>query len=94
MKEKLFTVLQIGDRSNHISRLFDIFITITIFANIIVTFMETFEELSGFSSVFRIVEIVISSFSVWNISCASLFAAHRRIERYHNHENIPETGAI
>lgn len=58
MKEKLFTVLQIGDRSNHISRLFDIFITITIFANIIVTFMETFEELSGFSSVFRIVEIV------------------------------------
>ena len=28
MKEKLFTVLQIGDRSNHISRLFDIFITI------------------------------------------------------------------
>lgn len=46
MKEKLFTVLQIGDRSNHISRLFDIFITITIFANIIVTFMETFEELS------------------------------------------------
>lgn len=58
MKEKLFTVLQIGDRSNHISRLFDIFITITIFANIIVTFMETFEELSGFSSGFRIVEIV------------------------------------
>ena len=65
MKEKLFNIIQIGDRSNHISRFFDIFITLTIFANIIVTFMETFEELAFLSTWFRVVEVItISIFCV------------------------------
>lgn len=39
MKEKIFNIIQIGDKSNTISRFFDIFITITIVSNILVTFL-------------------------------------------------------
>ena len=56
MKEKIFNIIQIGDKSNQISRLFDIFITITIFANISVTFMETFVELSFLTPVIKTIE--------------------------------------
>ena len=58
MKEKIFNIIQIGDKSNKISRAFDIFITIIIVGNIIVTFLETFDQLSSFSGLFKIVEIV------------------------------------
>ena len=46
MKNNIFNIIQIGDKSNRISRAFDIFITITIFSNIIVTFLQTFDELA------------------------------------------------
>ena len=58
MKEKIFNIIQIVDKSNKISRAFDIFITIIIVGNIIVTFLETFDQLSSFSGLFKIVEIV------------------------------------
>lgn len=58
MREKIFNIIQIGDKSNKISRAFDIFITIIIVGNIIVTFLETFDQLSSFSGLFKIVEIV------------------------------------
>lgn len=58
MKEKIFNIIQIGDKSNRVSRLFDIFITITIIANILITFMQTFRELSFLSGFFRLVEYV------------------------------------
>lgn len=38
--------------------MFDIFITITIVANILITFMQTFPELSFLSGVFRVVEYI------------------------------------
>lgn len=56
VKEKIFNIIQIGDKSNRLSRFFDIFITITIILNILVTFMQTFEELSFLSTLFAIVE--------------------------------------
>jgi len=56
VKEKIFNIIQIGDKSNQLSRFFDIFITITIILNILVTFMQTFEELSFLSTLFTIVE--------------------------------------
>lgn len=58
MKEKIFNIIQIGDKSNKISRAFDIFITIIIVGNIIVTVLETFDQLASFSGLFKIVEIV------------------------------------
>lgn len=58
MKEKIFNIIQIGDKSNRISRAFDIFITITIFNNIAVTFMETFSQLSFLSGLFTVIEYI------------------------------------
>ena len=58
MKKKIFNIIQIGDKSNHISRAFDFFITLVIFSNILVTFLETFEQLSFLSGFFRGVEYV------------------------------------
>lgn len=58
MREKIFNIIQIGDKSNKISRAFDIFITIIIVSNIIVTVLETFDQLAYFSGLFKIVEIV------------------------------------
>ena len=64
-REKLLNILQIGDKSNRISRAFDIFITftiicniitITIFSNITVTFLETFEELAFLYKIFKAIE--------------------------------------
>lgn len=56
MKEKVFNIIQIGDKSNRISRAFDVFITITIFANIAVTVLLTFQELAALFFVFHIIE--------------------------------------
>lgn len=58
MKEKIFNIIQIGDKSNRLSRAFDIFITITIVCNILVTFLQTFDQLSSFSGLFFVVEAV------------------------------------
>lgn len=58
MKRKIFNIIQIGDKSNHLSRTFDIFITATIILNIILTFLQTFEELSFLSLCFNILEYV------------------------------------
>ena len=58
MKEKIFNIIQIGDKSNRISRAFDVFITITIISNIAVTVLLTFQELSKLFPLFHRVEIV------------------------------------
>lgn len=58
LKEKIFNIIQIGDKSNPISRMFDIFITVTIVANILVTFLQTFDELAFLSGFFEGVEYV------------------------------------
>ena len=43
-------------KSNRISRFFDIFITVTIFCNIAVMFLQTFDQFAAFSGVFKVVE--------------------------------------
>ena len=58
MTLKSFNIIQIGDKSNPISRMFDIFITVTIVANILVTFLQTFDELAFLTTVFKGVEYV------------------------------------
>ena len=55
---KIFNIIQIGDKSNRLSRAFDIFITITIVCNILVTFLQTFDQLASFSGLFSVVEAV------------------------------------
>lgn len=58
MKEKIFNIIQIGDKSNTISRFFDIFITVTIVSNILVTFLLTFKELAFLFPLFKVIEYV------------------------------------
>lgn len=57
MKRKIFDIIQIGDKSNLISRSFDIFITLIIISNILVMFLQTFDELAVAYSFFKDVEI-------------------------------------
>lgn len=58
LKTRIFNIIQIGDKSNRISRAFDIFITVVIFSNIVVTFLQTFSELSFLSVLFHVTEVV------------------------------------
>lgn len=58
LKKKIFNIIQIGDKSNRISRAFDIFITITIVLNILVTFAQTFDELSRITMELKAIEYV------------------------------------
>ncbi|MCF0133065.1 MAG: ion transporter [Blautia sp.] len=56
MKQKVFDIIQIGDKSNRISRSFDIFIVINILCNITVMILETFDQFDNFIPLFRFVE--------------------------------------
>ena len=58
MKKKVFNIIQIGDKSNPLSRLFDIFIAEVICANILVTFLQTFDELSFLFPAFHVIEVI------------------------------------
>ena len=60
-KKKVFTVIQIGDKSDILSRSFDVFITIVILANIVVLFLRTFPELDRFRSLFQAIEYITVS---------------------------------
>ncbi|MBR1740421.1 MAG: ion transporter [Lachnospiraceae bacterium] len=57
MKRKIFDIIQIGDKSNLISRLFDIFIALNIFMNIIAAFLLTVDEKKAYFPVFHGIEI-------------------------------------
>ena len=58
MRKRIFNIIQIGNKDDLPSRMFDIGITIVILLNILVTFMETFEELSDLFPAFKVIEIV------------------------------------
>lgn len=57
-KKKIFDIIQIGDKSNLASCIFDIFIVINIFANIIVMILQTYDEFQAGYFAFRIIEFV------------------------------------
>jgi voltage-gated potassium channel len=58
MKKQVFNIIQIGDKSNKISRTFDIFIVIVIISNIAVMFMQTYDEMEAYQSVLKTIEII------------------------------------
>lgn len=57
-KKRIFDIIQIGNKDDTISRSFDIFISVVIILNILAMFLETFDGLSAFYSVFKITEYV------------------------------------
>ncbi|MCR4781622.1 MAG: ion transporter [Lachnospiraceae bacterium] len=58
LKKRVFDVIQIGNRSDHLSRAFDIFIVITILVNISVMFLETFSGMSKYNDIFEALELI------------------------------------
>ena len=56
MRKKIFNIIQIGSKDDLPSRMFDIGLTVVILLNILVTFLETFKELSDLSTLFTIIE--------------------------------------
>lgn len=58
LKKKIFDTIQIGDKSDVLSRIFDIFIVVVILSNIAVMFMQTYDELTPYYGIFRIIEWV------------------------------------
>ena len=61
IKRRIFDIIQIGNKNDFISRFFDWFIVIVIILNILTVFLETFDELSVFQTLFNIIEIVTIS---------------------------------
>jgi len=61
LKKRIFDIIQIGNKNDFISRSFDWFIVIVIILNILTVFLETFDELSVFQTLFNIIEIVTIS---------------------------------
>ncbi len=62
MRKRIFDIIQIGNREDIPSRTFDIVIVLTIFANILVLCLETFEGLSDYFTVFKGVEYATTGF--------------------------------
>lgn len=57
-KKRLFDIIQIGNREDVPSRVFDIFIVIVIITNIAVLFLETFDELKPYEGILGLIETV------------------------------------
>lgn len=96
MKEKIFNIIQIGDKSNRISRAFDFFITIVIISNILVTFLETFEQLSFLSGFFCGMEYVtififcIAYLDVGVVAIPTGIISAGFVEQYQRKSNISD----
>ena len=61
MKKRIFDIIQIGNRNDLPSRAFDYFIVIAILLNICIAFLDTFDELSRFFTLFTVLEAVTVS---------------------------------
>ncbi len=57
-RKRIFEIIQIGNREDFPSRAFDIGLVIAIVANITVLLLDTFDELSAYDGLFRVIEIV------------------------------------
>lgn len=58
IKKRIFDIIQIGNRSDLASRLFDQLIVVVIVLNLAVTFLSTFDELEPLYGVFDVIELV------------------------------------
>ena len=58
MRKRIFNIIQIGNKDDLPSRMFDIGITVVILLNILITFMETFDDLSELFGLFKVIESV------------------------------------
>jgi len=52
-RKRIFEIIQIGNEKDAPSRAFDIFIVVTIIANIAVLLLDTFDSLAAWNGLFR-----------------------------------------
>ncbi len=62
MRKRIFEIIQIGSKEDLPSRLFDIFIVANIILNILAMFLETFDQLSRFHTLFGVIEAATAMF--------------------------------
>jgi len=58
IKQRIFDIIQIGNKLDLPSMIFDYFITIAIFANLIITFMQTFDRFNNISGRLNAIELI------------------------------------
>jgi len=63
-RKRVFEIIQIGQKEDFPSKAFDFIIVVTIIANIAVLFLGTFDELSGYASLFNTIEGVTVAFFI------------------------------
>ena len=56
LKKRIFEIIQIGNRTDTLSKLFDIFIIFIIGLSISVTFLQTFDELNNYRTILNKIE--------------------------------------
>ena len=57
-KRRIFDIIQIGNREDVPSRLFDILITVSILLNLFAIFFETFESSKPYSGILYLIELI------------------------------------
>lgn len=58
IRKRIFNIIQIGNKSDVLSKTFDYFIVIAILINLAVTLLDTFDEMAPYSGLFDIIELV------------------------------------
>lgn len=58
IKKRVFEIIQIGKKDDFASKLFDIFIAVTIVVNISILFVETFSEMALYYPVLHMIEMI------------------------------------
>ena len=62
MKKTIFNIIQIGDKTNKPSLIFDYVLILNIVLNILVVILETFSEFQAYQTTLRTVEVVTTLF--------------------------------
>ena len=62
MKKKIFDIIQVGEKSNRPSRIFDYLLVANILLNILVVILETYDSLNSYTTLFRTVEVITTLF--------------------------------
>lgn len=58
IKKQIFNIIQIGNKSDFLSRFFDYFIVIAILINLFVTILETYSEMTPYMGIINAIEFV------------------------------------
>ena len=77
VRKRIFDIIQIGNKSDIPSAVFDLFITLTIFVNLFVTFYSTFQSAQKYSSTLTI------RWSIFSVFLRRIISIRRKIPSWH-----------